>query len=88
LRTPNFECGLLMFAGLSSSTILCLQVCLSLCFIPQFSVPWMRKAGGGSIVNMVSVSSHIAQPAFVPYNTSKGAIMQLVRRFFCTLGTC
>lgn len=45
----------------------------------KFSLPYLRKAGGGSIVNMASVSSHIAQPAFVPYNTSKGAIMQMTR---------
>lgn len=33
----------------------------------KFALPWMRKTGaGGSIVNMASVSSHIAQPAFVP----------------------
>ncbi len=39
----------------------------------------MRAAGGGSIVNVASVSSFIAQPAFVPYNTSKGALLQLTR---------
>ena len=39
----------------------------------------MREAGGGSIVNIASVSSFIAQPAFVPYNTSKGALLQLTR---------
>ena len=39
----------------------------------------MRMAGGGSIVNIASVSSFIAQPAFVPYNTSKGALLQLTR---------
>ena len=39
----------------------------------------MRTAGGGSIVNIASVSSFIAQPAFVPYNTSKGALLQLTR---------
>ena len=39
----------------------------------------MRAAGGGSIVNIASVSSFIAQPAFVPYNTSKGALLQLTR---------
>lgn len=52
----------------------------------KFSVPWIRKAGGGAIVNMASVSSHIAQPAFVPYNTSKGAIMQLSRCLAMDLG--
>ena len=39
----------------------------------------MREIGGGSIVNVASVSSFIAQPAFVPYNTSKGALLQLTR---------
>ena len=39
----------------------------------------MRAVGGGSIVNVASVSSFIAQPAFVPYNTSKGALLQLTR---------
>ncbi len=39
----------------------------------------MKAAGGGSIVNIASVSSFVAQPAFVPYNTSKGALLQLTR---------
>ena len=42
-------------------------------------IPAMRQAGKGSIVNMASVSSFIAQPAFIPYNASKGAILQLTR---------
>jgi len=52
----------------------------------KFSLPWLRKAGGGSIVNIASVSSFIAQPQFVPYNTSKGAIMQLTRCLAMDLG--
>ncbi len=42
-------------------------------------VPIMKEAGGGAIVNIASVSSLIAQPAFVPYNSSKGALIQLTR---------
>jgi len=42
-------------------------------------LPVMRKAGGGSIVNLASVSSFTAQPAFIPYNASKGAVLQLTR---------
>lgn len=42
-------------------------------------LPAMRKANNGSIVNIASISSFIAQPAFIPYNTSKGAILQLTR---------
>ena len=33
----------------------------------------------GSIVNIASVSSFIAQPEFVPYNASKGAVLQLTK---------
>jgi len=42
-------------------------------------IPVMKAAGGGSIVNVASISSFIAQPAFVPYNSSKGALLQLTR---------
>lgn len=36
--------------------------------------------GGGAIVNIASgCSSFIAQPAFVPYSTTKGAIIQMTR---------
>ena len=42
-------------------------------------LPHMRAAGGGAIVNVASVSGFVAQPAFVPYNTSKGAVMQITR---------
>ena len=41
---------------------------------------------GGSVVMMASVSSHIAQPSFVPYNTSKGAIIQMMRCMSLDLG--
>ncbi len=42
-------------------------------------LPEFRKNGGGTIVNLASVSSYIAQPEFVPYNASKGAVAQLTR---------
>ncbi len=42
-------------------------------------LPKLRAAGGGAVVNVASVSSFIAQPEFVPYNTSKGAVLQLNR---------
>ncbi len=44
-------------------------------------LPEFRKNGGGVIVNLASVSSFIAQPEFVPYNASKGAVAQLTRCF-------
>eukprot|EP00698_Gefionella_okellyi_P020594 TRINITY_DN6484_c0_g1_i2.p1 TRINITY_DN6484_c0_g1~~TRINITY_DN6484_c0_g1_i2.p1 ORF type:complete len:286 (-),score=52.10 TRINITY_DN6484_c0_g1_i2:8-865(-) len=42
-------------------------------------VLYCRAGKGGSIINVGSISSFISQPAFVPYNTSKGAILQLTR---------
>src|SRR3954452_8391152 len=40
-------------------------------------VPEMRKAGGGAIVNLSSISSFIAQPNFWTYNATKAAIANL-----------
>lgn len=47
--------------------------------VAKHVVPEMRKAGGGAIVNIGSMSSFIAQPNFVTYNTSKAAIANLTR---------
>lgn len=45
----------------------------------KHTLPHLKAAGGGAIVNIASVSGFIAQPAFIPYNASKGAVMQLTR---------
>ena len=45
----------------------------------KHTLPVMKKAGSGSIIMIASISSFIAQPAFVPYNASKGALLQLTR---------
>ena len=42
-------------------------------------LPEFRHNGAGTIVNIASVSSFIAQPEFIPYNASKGAVAQLTR---------
>ena len=42
-------------------------------------LPTFRASGKGVVVNIASVSSFIAQPEFVPYNSSKGAVAQLTR---------
>ncbi|MBI21377.1 MAG: short-chain dehydrogenase [Chloroflexi bacterium] len=42
-------------------------------------LPSFRENNKGVIVNIASVSSFIAQPEFVPYNSSKGAVLQLTR---------
>src|ERR1051326_2858388 len=47
--------------------------------VAKHIVPEMRKAGGGAIVNLGSISSFIAQPNFVTYNASKAAIPGVTR---------
>ena len=39
----------------------------------------MERAGGGSIVNISSISAHIAQPGRWTYNSAKGAVDQLTK---------
>eukprot|EP01120_Amphizonella_sp_Union-15-10_P007275 TRINITY_DN2436_c0_g1_i1.p1 TRINITY_DN2436_c0_g1~~TRINITY_DN2436_c0_g1_i1.p1 ORF type:complete len:255 (-),score=40.30 TRINITY_DN2436_c0_g1_i1:83-847(-) len=48
-------------------------------FCSKYAIPHMRKKHSGSIVNVGSISSFIAQPNFVPYNSTKGAVLQLTR---------
>jgi NAD(P)-dependent dehydrogenase (short-subunit alcohol dehydrogenase family) len=49
-------------------------------------VPLMKKQRSGSIIQMASISSWIAQPEFVPYSTSKGAVLQMTRNLALDLG--
>lgn len=45
----------------------------------QAAFPHMRKQGAGALVNMSSISAHIAQPNRWTYNAAKGAVNQLTR---------
>ncbi len=47
--------------------------------VSKYAVPHIRKQGKGSIVHLASMSGIIAQPNFVTYNSSKGAIMTMTR---------
>jgi NAD(P)-dependent dehydrogenase (short-subunit alcohol dehydrogenase family) len=47
--------------------------------VAKHVVPHMRRAGGGAIVNLGSISSFIAQPQFVTYNATKAAIANMTR---------
>lgn len=47
--------------------------------VSKYAVPHIRKQGKGSIVHLASMSGIIAQPDFVTYNSSKGAIMTMTR---------
>lgn len=47
--------------------------------VSKHVVPVMRRNPGGSIVNLGSISSFIAQPEFVTYNATKAAISEMTR---------
>jgi NAD(P)-dependent dehydrogenase (short-subunit alcohol dehydrogenase family) len=48
-------------------------------FCAKYAVEPMIRAGGGSIVNVSSISGFVAQEKSVPYNTSKAALLGLNR---------
>jgi NAD(P)-dependent dehydrogenase (short-subunit alcohol dehydrogenase family) len=45
----------------------------------KFASEYMKQVGGGSIVNLGSISSFVAQPSFITYSSTKGAILQMTR---------
>lgn len=52
----------------------------------KYVVPWMKKQRSGSIIQFGSISGLIAQPGFVPYSTTKGAVMQMTKNLALDLG--
>lgn len=55
-------------------------------FCAQAVVPGMRNKGGGTIVNLGSISWHLALPELVLYQTAKAAIEGLTRALARDLG--
>jgi len=45
----------------------------------RFASEYMKQAGDGAIVNLGSISSFVAQPLFVTYSATKGALLQMTR---------
>jgi NAD(P)-dependent dehydrogenase (short-subunit alcohol dehydrogenase family) len=45
----------------------------------KFASEYMKKFGGGAIVNLGSISSFVAQPSFITYSSTKAAILQMTR---------
>ena len=48
-------------------------------FCVKHALPEMKKAGGGAIVNIGSISSVLGQGGMVTYNATKGAILTMTR---------
>lgn len=53
----------------------------------QAVVPWMRRSGGGAVVNIASISGLRASTLRVAYGTSKAALIHLTKQQATELGT-
>lgn len=50
------------------------------CFLTiKHSVPHLRRAGGGAVINLSSVSAFIGADGYAAYHASKGAVLSLTR---------
>ncbi len=47
-------------------------------------MPAMRRRGGGSIINMSSVASHLGYPVFFAYSAAKGAVRAMTKSLAVT----
>ena len=47
--------------------------------VVKHALPYLKTSPSPSIVNMASIGGFVAGRAFVPYNASKGALLQLTR---------
>lgn len=45
----------------------------------QAALPAMKRRGGGSIINMSSVASHLGYPVFFAYTAAKGAVRSMTK---------
>jgi NAD(P)-dependent dehydrogenase (short-subunit alcohol dehydrogenase family) len=53
----------------------------------RFAAEAMKQGGGGAIVNLGSISSFVAQPSFITYSATKGALVQMTRNMAMDLAT-
>ena len=45
----------------------------------KHAIPVMRDAGGGSIINMSSIASHLGYPVYFAYSAAKGAVRSMTK---------
>lgn len=45
----------------------------------KYAIPAMRRRGGGSIINMSSIASHLGYPVFFAYTAAKGAVRSMTK---------
>jgi len=47
-------------------------------------MPAMRRRGGGSVINMSSIASHLGYPVFFAYTAAKGAVRAMTKALAAT----
>jgi NAD(P)-dependent dehydrogenase (short-subunit alcohol dehydrogenase family) len=52
----------------------------SVYLVSRHAIPEMRRAGGGSIINVTSGHAFASQPRMAPYAASKGGVLALTRQ--------
>jgi 3(or 17)beta-hydroxysteroid dehydrogenase len=45
----------------------------------KHAIPAMKESGGGSIINMSSVASHLGYPVYFAYSAAKGAVRSMTK---------
>jgi 3(or 17)beta-hydroxysteroid dehydrogenase len=45
----------------------------------KYGIPVMKDSGGGSIINMCSVATHLGYPVFYAYSAAKGAVRSMTK---------
>ena len=45
----------------------------------KYAIPLMAASGGGSIINMSSIASHLGYPVFFAYSAAKGAVRAMTK---------
>ena len=55
-------------------------------FVAQAVLPGMKRAGGGTIVNLASTASFWGVPDLVPYTSAKAAVLGLTKSLAAALG--
>ena len=55
-------------------------------FLIQRVLPWLRRAGGGTIVNVISITVHGGTPQLTAYVGAKGALAAMTRNIAAAVG--
>jgi NAD(P)-dependent dehydrogenase (short-subunit alcohol dehydrogenase family) len=76
--------GILIMKSLAETTVADFEAlmrvnCLSHLLSLQAAVPYMKAAGGGSVINVASVGGLVALPNVSAYGASKSAVLGLTR---------